>query len=218
MTETRTGESARSLLRLGALIALSYLAAHFIEAPVAIEAGWKAAGILFFAAYAFARGAPIAGAALLASAAGDSALALRPPVFIAGMAFFGLAHLLYMAAFFLRIRRGGLDRRFLWAGAVISLASAAMALWFLPDMGALLAPGLAYQTIITAMVATALASPAPLHGRLGAVLFMISDALIALGLYKGIAVPPSAVWIAYAAAQAMLAMALAARQPAAAGS
>lgn len=207
MEKTRI-DGGSPLLLLGALFALSYLGAQLIETPVAAEAAWKASGILFFAGYALSRGAKLIGAALLASAAGDVALALRPPVFEAGMAFFGLAHLLYIAAFFFRIRTEGADRRFAVLSAAVVLISAGLLLWFYPDMGDLRAPGIAYQTIITLMVAIALVSSAPLIGRAGAALFMVSDMLIALGLYKHIAVPPGSVWITYAAAQGMIAWAL----------
>lgn len=205
------------LIAAGVLVSLSYLATLFIEAPFPIEPAWKASGILLLAAYAFLRGAPITGAGLLASAAGDVALALRPPVFVAGMALFGLAHLFYIAAFITRIRRGGLNTRYLWAGLAIALISALLAQWFLPDMGPLLAPGLAYQTIITVMVMSALLSPAPRMARFGALLFMLSDTLIALGLYKNIAAPPGSIWLTYAAAQAMIAFALAEREEETAG-
>ena len=203
---------AMPIFWLGVIACASYLATIFVEAPVAIEAPWKASGIVLFAVFALLRGAPIAGAALLASAAGDVALALRPPVFEAGMAFFGLAHLLYIAAFVSRIRKGGADKSLAVSAVLVVAASAALGAWFLPDMGTLTAPGLTYQTIITIMVATALISPAPMLARLGALVFMISDTLIALGLYKHIAVPPGSVWIAYAAGQAMLAYALSSKK------
>ena len=203
---------AMPVLWLGLIASASYLATIFIDAPVAVAAPWKASGIILFAVFAFLRGSPIGGAALLASAAGDIALALRPPVFEAGMGFFGLAHLLYIAAFASRIRKGGVDKSLAVSAVLVVAASAALGAWFLPDMGALTAPGLTYQTIITIMVATALISPAPMLARLGALVFMISDTLIALGLYKHIAVPPGSVWIAYVAGQAMLAYALSSRQ------
>ncbi|MEX0645180.1 MAG: lysoplasmalogenase [Parvularculaceae bacterium] len=208
-TRVASAENSNAFLYAGALVAASYLATLFIDIPVPVEASWKAAGILLFAAYAFLRAAPIAGAALVASAAGDASLALEPPIFIAGMAFFGIAHCLYVVAFALRIRRDGLQTRFYWAAALVVAASIAMFFWFMPAMGALLVPGTLYQAIITIMVATAVLSPTPPLARLGAVIFMISDTLIALGLYKSVPFMPGAIWIAYAAAQLMLAKGLA---------
>ena len=45
----------------------------------------------------------------------------------------------------------------------------------------------------------------PLMARIGAVIFMISDSLIALGLYKQTPAPEGSVWITYAIAQILLA-------------
>jgi uncharacterized membrane protein YhhN len=199
-----------TILYAGALVAASYLATLFIDTPVPVEATWKAAGILLFSAFAFSRGAKLAGLGLLFSAGGDAALALEPPQFIAGMAFFGIAHLFYLAAFVVLIRKDGIDKRGYGFAALIVVASVAMLAWFLPGMGDLTAPGLAYQAIITAMVAAALLSKAPLLARAGAVVFMISDAMIALGLYKNIDVLPGSIWALYAIAQFMIAAGLAA--------
>ncbi|GAB4519496.1 MAG: lysoplasmalogenase [Amphiplicatus sp.] len=193
------------LLALGAGVALSHLAAPLVAAPVFLEAAWKAAGVLLFAAYALRRGAPLAGLALALSSAGDVMLALAPPRWIAGMAAFALAHLFYIAAFAGLARRSAIDRRTAPLALVALAASSGMAVWLLPDMDALAAPGLAYQAVITAMVMAALASPAPRLAKAGAVLFMLSDALIALELYKDVPPPPGAVWLSYVAAQMMLA-------------
>jgi uncharacterized membrane protein YhhN len=214
MSKTAIAGTGERLLLLGAGVALSYLAAFAVEGPVPIEAAWKAAGILLFAAYAFSRGAKIAGAALIFSAAGDAALALEPPSFVAGMALFGIAHILYLAAFAARIGRDGFNRARPAFAAFILAASIAMLFWFLPDMGALTVPGLLYQAIITAMVVAAVLSRAPILARLGAVIFMLSDTLIALGLYKEMAVVPGSVWVLYAAAQFMLAKGLSTRNEA----
>lgn len=210
-TRAAGAEKSNAVLYLGALVSASYLATLFIETPVPIEASWKAAGILLFSAYAFSRGARLAGAGLLFSAAGDASLALDPPVFEAGMAYFGIAHLFYLWAFVQFIRTDGVDRRGYLFAALVAAASIAMLVWFLPGMGALMAPGLAYQAIITAMVAAAMLSKAPLLARVGAVLFMLSDTLIALGLYKNIAVIPGSIWTLYAIAQFMIAKGLPAR-------
>ena len=195
---------ARLCLALGALIAATYLATEFVDIPFPQIAIWKAAGIILFGVYALLHGARLAAAGLFFSAAGDVALALPTPSFVAGMAFFGIAHLFYAAAFFAILRRDGRDQNGVPA-AVVLAASLAMLFWFLPDMGALVAPGLGYQGIITAMVLLALTSRAPQTAKLGAVLFMISDTLIALGLYKDIVVVPGAVWTTYAAAQFLIA-------------
>lgn len=204
-----SGRTISTGLAVGAGVALSYLAAPLVAAPVCLEAAWKAAGILLFAAYALRRGAFLAGLALALSAAGDVMLALAPPRWTAGMAAFGLAHLFYLAVFARAVRRDGVDRSMAAPALIAAAVSAGMAIWFAPDMGALTGPGLAYQAVITAMVMAALASPAPRLAKAGAALFMLSDALIALELYKDVRPPPGAVWLSYAAAQMMLAKGLA---------
>jgi uncharacterized membrane protein YhhN len=72
-------------------------------------------------------------------------------------------------------------------------------------MGDLLVPALIYQAIITTMVATAFVVKAPMLARLGAVIFMISDTLIAAEKFANVDVFPGAVWITYAGAQIMMA-------------
>jgi uncharacterized membrane protein YhhN len=204
---------AEPILWLAGLIALSYLAAPAFDPAVAAGAAWKAAGIVLLGAFALMNGARLAALALLFSAVGDVALALDPPSWTGGMAAFGLAHLLYFAAFALLIRRDGVARRAAALVAAVLVASAALAFWLAPDMGDLAAPGFAYHLVITAMAAAALASRAPLAARLGAVVFMVSDTLIALGLYKGLPPIPGAIWISYVAAQILLAKGLAGAAP-----
>ncbi len=208
LQKVETGGYARALFLAGAVVALSYLAASFVDPPFPLDPLWKAAGIVLLSVYAFLRRAPLAGAALAFSAVGDVMLALEPPQWIGGMAGFGIAHLFYCAAFYALIRRDGMYRKGLPYALLILAVSAAMGVWHFPGMGALTAPGLAYQAIITAMVMLALVSRAPMLAKLGALVFMLSDSLIALGLYKDMPAPPGSVWLTYAAAQIMLAKAL----------
>ena len=86
--------------------------------------------------------------------------------------------------------------------------SIVLGVWLAPGMGGLTAPALIYQLIISLMVMLTLLSKAPLLARVGAVLFMLSDTLIAIGMFRDVAVPPGSVWITYAAAQIMLAWGL----------
>lgn len=203
-----TATAHNSILLAGAVVALSYLAASFVSPAFPFDPIWKAAGIVLLSAYAFLRRAPLAGAALAFSAVGDIMLALEPPQWIGGMAGFGVAHLFYCAAFLEIVRRAGLAREGLPLALLVLAASAGMGIWHFPDMGALKVPGLAYQAIITLMVMLAFVSRAPMLAKLGAVIFMLSDSLIALGLYKNIAAPPGSIWLTYVAAQIMLAKAL----------
>ncbi|MEQ8177298.1 MAG: lysoplasmalogenase [Amphiplicatus sp.] len=199
---------AVAVLGLAALILISYLAAPLVDAPAAFLPVWKAAGIVLLALYAFHKRSPLAGAALAFSAVGDVMLALDPPQWMLGMAAFGLAHLFYGVAFFAFIRRDGVDRKGVPFALLVLVLSIGMGVWHFPDMGALTAPGLAYQAIITAMAMLALVSRAPTLAKVGALVFMLSDSLIALGLYKNIPAPAGSIWLTYAAAQIMLAKAL----------
>ncbi len=194
--------------RAGAIVALSFLAARFVEAPPLVEPLWKAAGIILLGLSAALAGAFLPALALFSSAAGDFFLELSPPLWIAGMAAFAIAHGFYIAAFLGRIRRGGrLARRWTVALAVCAV-SIAMLVWFLPDMGPLAAPGIAYHFILTLMVVLSLLAPVPHIAPIGAVAFLASDFLIALGLYKGLGPYPIAIWLIYAASQILLAKGL----------
>lgn len=196
------------LLIAGALVAFSYLAAPLIDPPFPLLPAWKAAGIVLLGVYALTRGAHLVAAGLFFSAVGDVMLALEPPQWIPGMAAFGLAHVFYLAAFTAHLRRDGRAPAGPWFAGVVVLLSLGMLAWFWADMGALRTPGVFYQSIITAMVVVALLSRAPVPARVGAVVFMLSDTLIALGLYKGLPPIPGAIWTSYAGAQVLLAAAL----------
>ncbi|MBI1360235.1 MAG: hypothetical protein GC155_08115 [Alphaproteobacteria bacterium] len=206
MSDRTVSRQAGDLLfALGALTALSYLAAPFVtlnfpEGPV-----WKASGIVVLGLYAATRRSPVTAAALFLSATGDVMLELVPPNMVGGMGAFGIAHVFYIIAFARFVRRDAIaTASWIYAAAVFAV-SLVLLVWFLPGMGALLVPGLGYQAIITAMVMTAMISRAPAIARIGAVIFMLSDSLIALGLYKSIPAPEDSVWLTYAIAQILLA-------------
>lgn len=199
--------AANLLLMLGAATALSHLANEWVRLEQPWGPGWKAAGIAVLALYAFSQRAQLAGFGLLFSAAGDVLLELDG-LFVFGMAAFGVAHVFYSICFANLIRRDGPNIAG-WPFAVCVLAvSIVLAVWLAPGMGALLAPALIYQFVISVMVMLALLSKAPLAARLGAVLFMVSDTLIAVGLFRDVEVVPGSVWITYATAQIMLAWGL----------
>lgn len=197
----------RAIYIAGSIVILSHLINDFAPAPNPWAIVWKAAGVVILALYCFSRRAPVAGAAMLLCAAGDVFLEING-MFVYGMAAFGLGHVGYIACFAGWMRRLGVNRRDLPVAVGIIAISLGMLVWFFPDMGSLTVPGLAYQAIITTMVVTALLARAPMTARLGAVVFMLSDSLIALGLYKHIGVPPGSVWITYAIAQMMIAWGL----------
>ncbi|HEV7693592.1 MAG TPA: lysoplasmalogenase [Hyphomonadaceae bacterium] len=196
---------ARIVFYVGAAIALSHLANEWVKAPTPFGPAWKCAGIVLLGVYVLMRGAWLPALGFFFSAVGDVALEL-PGGMVPGMAAFGLAHVCYAATFVGYMRREGVMWK-AWPLSVVVLAiSGELAYWLYPAMAELTVPALAYQVIISAMVVLALMSRAPMIAKIGAVVFMLSDTLIAVGLFRQVVVPPGSVWITYAAAQIMLAI------------
>jgi uncharacterized membrane protein YhhN len=166
---------------------------------------WKAGGIVLLGIFAFKKRSLFAGMAQFFCAMGDVLLEL---VFVAGLAAFAIGHLFFIFAFLEWGRILGPNKRDYPLAVLVVLVSAGLLVWLLPGMGDLMAPALAYQAIITLMVAMAFAMKAPMIARLGAVVFMVSDTLIAAEKFGGAQVLPGSVWITYAAAQIMLAWGL----------
>lgn len=172
----------------------------------------KAAAVALLALLAAMEDGPVLlMAALALSAAGDAFLAHegeRP--FLGGLASFLFAHLAYVALF--ATAGGGAEILLAqpWRAALPLLAAAAsVVLLFrlLPAVGpALRLPVAAYVAAIVAMVVTAATVPAPVV-MLGAVLFLASDAILAIE--KFLLAPDSrhrvwagpAVWVLYYLAQ-----------------
>jgi len=191
---------------LGAVVALSHLTNEWVKAPIPWGPAWKCAGIAILGLYALRERAIAVGLGLILSAVGDVLLELDG-AFIGGMAAFGLAHVCYIAAFVGVIRRDGVSTAAWPIAALVLIISIGLGWWLMPGMSAegLLIPATIYQVVISAMVITAVMSKAPLMAKLGAAIFMLSDSLIAVGMFAKIAVIPGSVWITYAAAQIMLA-------------
>ncbi len=196
---------------LGVFIAVLYL--PWVPRPPAWRRSLrKTLPVALFALAAVADGAPVMLAAALAlSALGDLALS-RPGrrAFLAGMIAFALAHLAYIA---LMIKAGAALPPPLPALALI-LAALSTEIWLAPRTGALRWPVRAYVAVIAAMGLMALGLPGGYGpARAAALLFMLSDALLALetfviGSGKGARADrlrawlSRAVWITYIAAQA----------------
>jgi uncharacterized membrane protein YhhN len=209
MTETaaRPNNAARLLFYAGALVALSHLANEWVKLEQPWGPTWKAAGIVLLGLFALIQRAWLAGFGLLFSSAGDVLLELDG-LFVFGMAAFGIAHICYTIAFVNLIRRDGPNIGAWPLAAAILAISIVLGVWLAPGMAELTTPALIYQAIISVMVMLALLSRAPLIARVGAVIFMLSDTLIAVGMFRDVAVPVGSVWITYAAAQIMLAWGL----------
>ncbi len=204
---SRPNNAATLLFFAGAAIALSYLAEPWVKLDQPWGPTWKAAGIVVLGLYALSQRAWLAGWGLLFSSAGDVLLELSG-LFVFGMAAFGIAHIFYGLAFINLIRRDGPNIG-AWPLAMAVLGiSIVLGVWLAPGMEALTVPALIYQLIISLMVMLALLSKAPFLARIGAVLFMLSDTLIAIGMFRDVATPPGSVWITYAVAQIMLAWGL----------
>ena len=158
---------------------------------------------------------PLLALALALSAVGDAALAIHPTRTLpAGLTAFLLAHVTYVALF---IELGTpallLSQPWRLGGAIFALAAACALLRLLwPSLGALRAAVAAYAVAIAAMTAAALTLDLGFWpGMLGAALFMASDAILALRLFRYEGRPhlwaDQAVWWLYAAAQGMIAWA-----------
>jgi uncharacterized membrane protein YhhN len=218
MTDAIATRSSTNILFLaGGLLAASHLANEWVKLDLPLGPVWKCSGIVVLGLYALSQRAILLGLGLLLSAVGDVLLELNG-LFVGGMAAFGLAHVFYTAIFVSIIRRDGLNKSG-WPFAVaVFAAMIALGIWFAPgqaEMG-LTIPATAYSVIISIMVISAVMSKAPLMAKLGAVIFMLSDTLIAVGMFAKQPVPIGSVWITYAAAQIMLAWSLS-RRPYAAG-
>ncbi|HYP29892.1 MAG TPA: lysoplasmalogenase [Blastocatellia bacterium] len=127
------------------------------------------------------------GMALAFSGLGDMFLGIEGAnLFVYGLGSFLIAHLFYLALFTRTVPRP-LDLR---AGRkalifILLIYSAAMTMWLGPDLGPLAMPVIFYLSAITAMCLTAVLAGfrTPLVAA-GAVLFVISDSLIAVNRFK----------------------------------
>ncbi len=188
-----------------ALMAMGHLANDWVNLAPPWGLAWKASGIILLGVYALSQRAWLAALALFLCATGDVLLEIY---FVAGMAAFALGHVVYVLCFLEWGRVLGPNKRDRPVAGLVVLVSLAMLGWLTPGMGDLLIPALIYQLIITTMVAIAMVVKAPMLARLGAVVFMLSDTLIAIGKFTTTDVPPGSVWITYAGAQIMIAWGL----------
>lgn len=209
-TAAPSSNAARLVFYVGAALALSHLANEWVKLAQPWGPVWKCAGIVVLGLYALIAGARLAALGLFFSAAGDVLLELDG-LFVGGMAAFGLAHVCYTAVFIGIVRRDGVNKSAWPLATLVLVVSIALGAWLAPGMAELTAPAVAYQAIISAMVVSAMLSKAPLVARIGAVIFMLSDTLIAVGMFAKQPVPIGSVWITYAGAQIMLAWSLSRR-------
>lgn len=143
--------------------------------------------------------------ALVLSLAGDVFLMLPRNLFVAGLASFLLGHVAYVAGF-------GVGEAWPWiAGvALVAVAVGTPILRALLGRGEkeLVGPVVAYMTVISVMVACAIGTGDPV-AIAGAVLFMLSDSLIAWNRFvRPLAWAPVTIMVTYHLAQAGLVVSL----------
>lgn len=132
------------------------------------------------------RDAEVLSIGLAFSAAGDVLLDLDPRFFVFGLGAFLLTHVTYIVLF-ARNRTAGirLDPAQLAAVVMVVAMSATLSAWIVPSVGGLAAPVLLYIAAITTMVCTAILARFELPWvAVGAVLFLISDSLLAIDKFK----------------------------------
>jgi uncharacterized membrane protein YhhN len=162
------------------------------------------------AVLAFAAGSPLLGLALAVSTVGDVLLDLDPDrLFVFGLGSFLVAHLVYISVFVRnRSRTVPLGVPRLLAAALVLLYSIAVSSWLLPTLGNLIVPVAIYMCAITAMVLSAILARFPNPWvAVGAILFLVSDSLLAVNKFKTpIPYRDVLVWSTYYAGQYGIAM------------
>ena len=180
--------------------------------------GWgkllvKTASTALLAVFVYLAGGPwLAVVGLALSALGDAFLApgeekwLKP-----GMAAFFLAHVAYIALFW-SLPQSERSVANLAAQIVLTVGGVAFVRWLTPWLGAMRWPVYAYTAAILVMGAASLRlAPAYSPVMLGALMFVASDMILSLQLFRRPAgeaprlVPSLAVWGLYFAGQALIA-------------
>ena len=128
----------------------------------------------------------ILGMALSFSCLGDIFLDLPGNFFIQGLVSFLVAHFIYILLFVRNwprpLRPNGLQ---LALSAAVLISSLLLSNWLSPNLGAMAKPVMVYICAITVMVVSSiLAGFSKSYVWMGAVLFMISDSMIAAGRFK----------------------------------
>ncbi|MBL8189445.1 MAG: lysoplasmalogenase [Acidobacteria bacterium] len=194
------GEADKAFLLLSILCGVVYLATQTIQ-PFPGSIAVKALSIAPLAVLAFKllRGARpqgiewlrdrdnlILGTALSFSCLGDIFLDLPGNFFVQGLVSFLVAHFIYILLFvrnWSRPLRPNGWQLVLMAGVLIT--SLLLSNWLSPNLGAMAKPVMVYICAITVMVISSiLAGFSKPYVWVGAVLFLISDSMIAAGRFK----------------------------------
>lgn len=202
--------AAPAYLVVSAVTALVYLMLEQAAPGLGTLAIVKTSAIGLLAFYALFNRAPVLALALAFSAAGDFALAISPPLLDWAIILFGLAHLIYIGLFVRFILRDGLRKEGLVLVAALIAFGLAMGWWLSPATGALTTPVLAYLALIIIMASAAALVRGPRLILAGALLFVVSDSLLAADLFReirpvaGLNWMNFGVWLSYYLAQAAL--------------
>ncbi len=200
------------MLVAGLIAALFYL--PLVDRPASIvRSAIKTLPLLAFSVAALLAGVPgvlVAGLAL--SALGDLALSRHgDKAFLAGLVSFALAHLCYLAVF---VGLGPVPRFALPAAAVLIALAVSTEFWLSPHTGPLRWPVRAYVLIIVAMTVAAIGLwPQRPAAAAGAVLFLLSDLILAIRLFRlnsqgrPARIASLTLWVFYITGQALIAWA-----------
>lgn len=203
---------AQGILALSLAFGLIYLFDDFgLGAPYPMDVLLKSAGIHLLAAFALHRGAPVLALGLFLGAWGDIFLALQPEQLAAGIGAFGLGHIVYIGLFAQRLKRDGLSGPTGWiAAALLAVFGAAMLVYLHPHFGELRIAASIYNGIILAMAILAVIGRAHPIAIFGALLFVISDSVLAMRIFAGqLDWADWVVWVTYYSGQAGIAVGLA---------
>ena len=205
---------------IGLVVSVLYLGV--IHAPQSLfRSAAKTLPLLAFTLASYLSGAPaFLTAALFLSALGDLALSRTGrAAFLYGLCSFALAHLVFIILF-QSLGGGAIWQAFSIApliALVLLVISASTELWLAPFTGGLRWPVRIYVALITLMGLAALALP-PAFGLvvIGAALFILSDMILSIRLFRLAEDDPSAraaavaLWVSYIAGQAMIVLGIAA--------
>jgi uncharacterized membrane protein YhhN len=203
-------ERVAPLLRRFSLI---FSAVYFMTVPLPFPGRFvvKGLAIATLAAVAWVGSARMLWLALVASTVGDVLLDLDPArLFVPGLCAFLAAHLVYVGIFAPRWPiplRISVPRLILFP--VIIAYAAGFAFWLAPELllTKMTLPVTLYICVITTMVITAVGARLPLYVPIGALLFLISDSLLAIVKFNkaSFALRDYLVWATYYAAQYFIA-------------
>ncbi len=194
--------SRGAAIGLSAAASLAYLL-YPRWAAASLEIVLKGLPVTLLALIALMANRRLLALALALSALGDVLLARGFNLFLAGLATFLCAHLVYIVLF-VRHRASAAATRSQFAfPALVLVYGLTFGAWLAPSLGALQVPVFCYIAAIVAMVSTASrANYRRPWVLVGAILFLISDSLLGAGRFKTqVPLGSLLVWIAYYAGQ-----------------